>query len=523
MDKRIETLLLGKIRHNLKTHLNVIIGYSELLLESVADEPELGPMESDFAALSLCGESILVNLDKAFASIHGREASVLGQIGAIAQDFGNEIRESLVEGGRLVEQCLGQLSVPSFVDDLKKIGSAIGKLEAAVSVLTERAFESVAHLIESGILAKSDVELVDLHSTNLSIVRQPGRSEFPSHILILDDNPNLAHYLGRKLVSVGHSVSYAGNTGEADDLLAKGKVALLILDILMPGENGYEFLQRNLAGFKSANLPVIVLSSLDELDTIYRCLEAGASDYVTKPCKFITLNARINSALERKYLKDREKEYLAVIEAEKEKSDNLLLNILPVPIADRLKAGEQTIADSFYHCSVLFADIAGFTPLSEKLSARELVDFLNETFSAFDAFTEELGLEKIKTIGDNYMVVAGIPEPREDHAQAIVEMAIRMQQYLHDLEPVQGHSVSVRVGINSGPVVAGVIGAKKFTYDLWGDTVNTASRMESHGVTGAIHLSDSTAALLGESHELENRGEMEIKGKGKMNTFLIRP
>ena len=134
-----------------------------------------------------------------------------------------------------------------------------------------------------------------------------------------------------------------------------------------------------------------------------------------------------------------------------------------------------------------------------------------------------VSLEKIKTIGDNYMVVAGIPEPREDHAQAIVEMAIRMQQYLHDLEPVQGHSVSVRVGINSGPVVAGVIGAKKFTYDLWGDTVNTASRMESHGVTGAIHLSDSTAALLGESHELENRGEMEIKGKGKMNTFLIRP
>lgn len=523
MDKRIETLLLGKIRHNLKTHLNVIIGYSELLLESVEDEPELGPMKSDFTALSLCGESILVNLDKAFASSHGREASVLGQIGAIAKDFGNEIRESLVEGGRLVEQCLSELSVPSFVDDLSKIGSSIGKLEASVSVLTERAFESVEDLVESGILAKSDVELVDLHSTNLSIVRQPGRSGFPSHILILDDNSNLAHYLGRKLLSVGHSVSYAGNTGEADDFIAKGNVDLLILDILMPGENGYEFLQRNLAEFKSANLPVIILSSLDELDTIYRCLEAGASDYVTKPCKFITLNARINSALERKHLKDREKEYLAVIEAEKEKSDNLLLNILPVPIAERLKAGEETIADSFDQCSVLFADIAGFTPLSEKLSARELVDFLNETFSAFDSFTEEIGLEKIKTIGDNYMVVAGIPEPREDHAQAIVEMAIRMQQYLNELEAVPGHSVSIRVGINSGPVVAGVIGTKKFTYDLWGDTVNTASRMESHGVTGAIHLSDSTAALLGESHELESRGEMEIKGKGKMNTFLIRP
>ena len=525
MEKRIQALLLGKIRHNLKTHLNVMIGYAELLAESAEDEPKLAPMESKFHGIHAAGESILLNLDKSFAVKHDVESNVLEKLSVIGRDFGDEIGESLNEAKLLVDQCMQESSSveKSIVTDLERVDLAIQCLKESVAVLMEGEFATIEDLIESDILDKADFDLVDLHSTNLDIVLQPGRSEYPSNILILDDNPNFAHYLNRKLTSVGHSVSYAPSTGEADEFLENGQVDLVLLDILMPGENGYEFLKRNSSSFKSGNVPVIILSSLDELDTIYRCLEEGASDYVTKPCKFITLNARINSALERKHLKDKEKEYLAVIEREKEKSESLLLNILPVPIAERLKAHEETIADSFAECSVLFADIVGFTPLSTKLGPKELVEFLNETFSVFDAYTDELGLEKIKTIGDNYMVASGIPEPRDDHAEALVEMALRMQRYMETMESVQGHSVSVRVGINSGPVVAGVIGKKKFTYDLWGDTVNTASRMESHGIAGAIHLSEASAALLKNKYPLEPRGELEVKGKGKMKTFLLHP
>jgi len=525
MEKRLQALLLGKIRHNLKTHLNVMIGYAELLAESAEDEPKLGPMESKFHGIHAAGESILLNLDKAFAVKHDVESNLLEKLSVIGRDFGDEIGESLNEAKLLADQCMQESSSveKSFATDFERIALAIQSLRESVSILTDGGFVSIEDLIESGLLAKADFDLVDLHSTNLDVVLQPGRSEYPSNVLILDDNPNFADYLNRKLTSVGHSVSYAPNTGEADEFLESHQVDLVLLDILMPGENGYEFLKRNSSSFKSGNVPVIILSSLDELDTIYRCLEEGASDYVTKPCKFITLNARINSALERKHLKDKEKEYLAVIEKEKEKSEKLLLNILPVPIAERLKVREETIADSFPECSVLFADIVGFTPLSTKLGPKELVEFLNETFSVFDSFTDELGLEKIKTIGDNYMVAAGIPEPRDDHAVALVEMALRMQRYMDGMESIQGHSVSVRVGLNSGPVVAGVIGKKKFAYDLWGDTVNTASRMESHGIAGAIHLSESTATLVDEKYELESRGEIEIKGKGKMKTFLIRP
>ena len=524
MDKRLEALLLGKIRHNLKTHLNVIIGYAELLAESVEEEPSLRSMEAGFGAMREHGESILLHLDKAFAIRYADEESILAKLSSIAEDFGHEIEESIRVGGRLVEQYLDDASLAGspFVGDLEKIGQSIRQLDAAVSALRDGGFVSIDDLIDSGILAKSDVELVDLHSTNLNVVLQPEKSEYPSHILILDDNPNIAHYLSRKLSAVGHEVSHAPTTTAADALIREGKVDLVLLDILMPGENGYEFLKRAMPLLNAGNVPVIVLSSLDEMHTIYRCLEAGASDYVSKPCKFITLNARINSALERKHLKDMEKEYLEVIEREKEKSDKLLLNILPFRIAERLKTKEGTIADSHPGCSVLFADIVGFTPLSEKLTPNQLVEFLNETFSAFDSFTDEIGLEKIKTIGDNYMVASGVPEPRDDHAEALVEMALRMLRYFDGIGTLKGESISVRVGINSGPVVAGVIGRKKFIYDLWGDTVNTASRMESHGVAGAVHLSESTAALVGESFDLEARGEMEIKGKGKMKTYLVR-
>jgi class 3 adenylate cyclase len=206
---------------------------------------------------------------------------------------------------------------------------------------------------------------------------------------------------------------------------------------------------------------------------------------------------------------------------EKQTSERLLLNVLPGPIAERLKTGENLIVDRFEAVSVLFADIVGFTSLSSHTSPEALVTMLNELFSAFDRLAEQHGLEKIKTIGDAYMVVAGIPFPVADHATAITHMAIDMIAAIAAYAQRSGSPLSIRVGIHTGSVVAGVIGTKKFIYDLWGDTVNTASRMESHGLPGRIHVSEATYQLLADGFDFEKRAPIEVKGKGAMQTYLV--
>jgi class 3 adenylate cyclase len=204
-----------------------------------------------------------------------------------------------------------------------------------------------------------------------------------------------------------------------------------------------------------------------------------------------------------------------------EKSERLLLNILPKPIAERLKQGQSTIADSFQEVTVIFADIVGFTPLSSQVPAVELVGMMNVIFSAFDRLTERHNLEKIKTIGDAYMAVAGLPVPREGHAQAAAEMALDMLDVIDQFSAERGMSLSLRIGINTGPVIAGIIGEKKFIYDLWGDTVNIASRMESHGLPGSIHVAEPTYKLLADEYVFECRGTIQVKGKGEMKTYIL--
>jgi adenylate cyclase len=202
------------------------------------------------------------------------------------------------------------------------------------------------------------------------------------------------------------------------------------------------------------------------------------------------------------------------------RSDDLLHNILPDEIAARLKDGNTMIADDVPSASVMFADLVGFTPMSAGMSPAGLVGLLSEVFTTFDGFVADLGLEKIKTVGDEYMAAAGVPRPRPDHAHAIAELALRMRDHLKT-NSIQGHRLSLRIGINSGPLTAGIIGTHKFSYDLWGDTVNTASRMEFEGVPGSIQVSPATYELIKDAYECESRGSMPIKGKSSMMTYLL--
>ena len=207
---------------------------------------------------------------------------------------------------------------------------------------------------------------------------------------------------------------------------------------------------------------------------------------------------------------------------EQAKSERLLLNILPEPIAKRLKREEHTIADHFAEVTVLFADIVGFTELAAQTSPIELVEILNEIFSEFDQLVDAHSLEKIKTIGDAYMVVGGLPMPMANHAEAIAQMALDMQAVIEQFCQETGKFFSIRIGINTGPVIAGIIGRKKFIYDLWGDTVNIASRMESHGLPGNIQVTEETYKRLKYCYWFEDRGPIQVKGKGQMTCYLLK-
>jgi len=207
---------------------------------------------------------------------------------------------------------------------------------------------------------------------------------------------------------------------------------------------------------------------------------------------------------------------------ERKKTERLLLNILPQPIAEQLKDKRQTIADQFEEATILFADLVDFTPMAARLPPTEMLDQLNQIFSTFDQMADQLGLEKIKTIGDAYMVVGGLPTPRSDHAEAIADMALSMQQAISQFHRRDnGTPFRLRIGIDTGPVVAGVIGIKKFSYDLWGDTVNVASRMESQGVPNCIQITEATHKKLEDHYICERRGEIIVKGKGKMTTYWL--
>ncbi|NEO83629.1 MAG: CHASE2 domain-containing protein [Spirulina sp. SIO3F2] len=211
----------------------------------------------------------------------------------------------------------------------------------------------------------------------------------------------------------------------------------------------------------------------------------------------------------------------AELTIEQLKSDRLLFNTLPQSIAIRLKQGETDVANWFPEATVLFADIVGFTPLSEKIPPREMLAYLNEIFSALDTLTEQYQLEKIRTIGDNYMVAAGVPEPREDHAEAIANMALGIPEAIQKFNLRNGTQINMRIGINTGPLIGGVVGSKKMLYDIWGDSVNTASRMESHGVPGQIQVTPATYNKLKDLYIFEPRGVIPVKGKGEMATYFL--
>lgn len=365
----------------------------------------------------------------------------------------------------------------------------------------------------------------------------------PASILIVDDTPDNVRLLSTILTEQGYQVRKALNGQRAIATVQEFPPNLILLDVMMPEMNGYEVCAQLKASPKTSYIPVIFLSALDDVLDKVKAFDVGAVDYITKPFQNKEVLARVANQLTiqsqqqllqeqtqqleelvgrlQNEIKEREGVELALRLAQ-QKSDRLLLNILPSAIVENLKKGDGAVAERFESATVLFADIVGFTSLAASISALEVVNFLNQIFSKFDELTEKHGLEKIKTSGDAYIVAGGVPVPRADHAEAIANMALDMQEVIADFKTDTGESFQIRIGINTGPVVAGVIGTKKFIYDLWGDTVNVASRMESQGLPGYIQVTAAIYELLKDRYVFEERGAIGVKGKGEMSTYWLK-
>ena len=350
-----------------------------------------------------------------------------------------------------------------------------------------------------------------------------------ARLLVVDDSKLMRMGIIRALQQQGVTrIEQADNGQTALDRLKNESFDLMLLDVQMPHMTGIEVLAKLQADPQLKGFPVIVISGGEDIEDVVQCIEMGAEDYLPKPFSPVLLKARLTSSIEKKRLRDLEKMRLAQLQTQHEllaleqaKTESVLLNILPKVISQRLKSGETLIADAHNDVTVLFADLVGFTSLSNGISAEKLVSMLNDIMSAFDLIANHEGVEKIKTIGDCYMLASGIPLARPDHAQAVVRTALAMLAALNSFNQQQGANLQIRVGIHSGPVVAGVIGVHKYTYDLWGGTVNIASRMESTGLPGRIQVSTATAQLIRDDYTLESRGPVAIKGIGEVETFLI--
>jgi class 3 adenylate cyclase len=325
-------------------------------------------------------------------------------------------------------------------------------------------------------------------------------------ILLIEDTPANIQAVSSILKEQGCQISVATGGRQALDLLARIRPDLILLDVMMPGMDGFETCARIKASTQWREIPIIFLTARTETADIVRGFEAGAVDYVSKPFNAPELLARVRT-------------HLALDHLHRE-NRRLLLNVLPAPIAEKLKKQAGIIAERFDDVSVLFADIVGFTPLSARLPPAELLELLNCVFSRFDQLVEQHGLEKIKTIGDAYMVAGGLPEPRPDHLASMATLALAMHENVREVAQQPG-GLSLRVGLHAGSVIAGVIGMRKFIYDVWGDTVNTASRLESHGLAGRVHVSDTVFLRLQERFAFEPRGSIELKGRGPMNTYFL--
>ena len=521
-DQRARRAQLANMRQELLAPANAIVGYGEMLRDETAcvgrDE-----FAEDLERIGASARALYDLVNRQLGDEAAQDLIQGGDAEAAQKTLRHDLRNPLnaIKGyGEMLLEDLEVLGDEALTPDLGKLLGEVNRLLAQLDSIVD--FSRLGGGTgPTGATAQTRTMIFDLLQDIRPVTEVQTKVAEPGRILVVDDIEANRDLLSRRLGREGHCVTVAAGGVEALEMLQREDFDVVLLDLMMPDMNGFEVLARMKADNRLRDVPAIMISALNEVDSVVRCIEAGAEDYLSKPFDPVLLRARINACLEKKQWRDREHLYLDQLEAEKAKNEKLLLSILPRQVVQRLNEGETIIADRFDEVSVLISDLVGFTEFSASTPPADLVEYLNWLFSHFDILASELGVEKVKTIGDAYMVVAGMPQPRADHADAAARRALGMMEALAKVNADIGQTFRARIGIHSGPVVAGIIGTHRFVYDVWGDTVNVASRLEGSSLPNRIQVSESTSCQLGDGFALEARGGIEIKGKGRMNTFFL--
>jgi class 3 adenylate cyclase len=491
-----------------------ILGYQELIVEEVR---ETGPREAlcDLEKVLLAARDLNALaqrlLDREMPD--GKDASALDAV--LRHDLRTPMNAILGYSEMIIEDFAETLS-PRLLADISKI---IQESRALLRQI-DGSRDNPAINADRRVGNETDATIAADIARTIAARSPATAAETAGRILIVDDTASNRDLLARRLGRDGHGVTAACSGREALEILETQEFDLVLADILMPDMNGIELLGRLKSDRRLRELPVIMISGLKDGNAVIRCIEAGAEDYLQKPIDPVLLRARLVACLERSRWRKREKRYLSQIEFEKQRADTLLSAILPRQVIKRLAEGEEVIADRIDMATILFADLANFTEFAARTPATIVVQRLGDLFSRFDELADRYGIEKIKTIGDAYMAAAGLPDPDPDHARTAVAFS---RALLTEMARTTGSEagLSLRIGIHSGPVIAGLLGRKRFVYDVWGHTVNMASRMESYGVPGRIQISQTTYEALGDECDGVRREIMDIRGIGRYTTYLL--
>jgi adenylate cyclase len=513
---RARAAFLAHMRHELRTPVNAIIGYSEMLLEGREAFPP--GLAADLARIQAAGQTLLALINQILSPSRLESGAI--DIDAFGAEMRHHLRTPVNAVIGYCEMILEETeTLPAeAASDVRRIREAGVKLLALIEDILElsrvesgekevRPDESVSSLIR-GVVAT----IRPLSSEAERAGETPG-----GRLLVVDDNEVNRDMLSRRLTREGYAAEAAADGRTALRMLAEEPFDLVLLDVMMPGMNGYQVLEFLKADRTLRHVPVIMISALDEIDSVVRCIEMGAEDYLPKPFNPILLRARIGASLEKKRLRDREVLHLRRIEEEKRRVDDLLHVILPDEIVEELKRTNRVRPRRHEDVAVLFCDIVGFTPYCSTRQPEEILANLQQLFELYEDLAARHQMYKIKTIGDCFMSTAGLIVPLANPVENAVRCGLEMVAGSRSLPAAW----EVRVGIHVGPVMAGVVGRRQYLYDLWGDTVNTASRVESHGLKGAVCLSQEAWRRVDGLFRASSRGAIPVKGKGDMEIYRI--
>jgi class 3 adenylate cyclase len=509
---RARSAWLANKKQELVVPVTAILELSDMLLK---DGRERGhdAFVADLDQIQASGKHLLAMMCQVLDP-----ANLAGVDGDLARRIRHDLRTPLTHILGLCEIWLEDADeqfLDGFVEDLRRMHTLGRQLLSGIDELLRLGEVASDPEIDLDRLAPPPM----IEEVVISLTPRPGGNGGPSltlparpggALLVVEDNEVNRDVLRRRLTREGHDVTLARNGREALDLLAARAFDLILLDIIMPELNGFQVLERLKGDERLRHIPVIAISAFGEMDGIVRCIEMGAEDYLTKPFDPVLLRARIGACLEKKRLRDREVLYLEQIKKEQQRTDELLHVILPTEIVTELKANDKVRPRRYEDVAVLFCDIVGFTYFCDRNRPEDVVPHLQELIEAWEEIALRHQVEKIKTVGDAFMAAAGLLKPADNPVLNCVRCGLEMVEACRRLS-VQW---DVRVGVHVGPVVAGVIGRRQYLFDLWGDTVNVAARMESHGVPGSVTLSGAAWERIAHCAAGEARGLFPVKGKG---------